>query len=269
VANNLRTAVAGLLLLVTLTACSSAVIRLNQQAQSYGFAAVTSNADGFVIQSFHHPAADSTQPLHVYLEGDGSPWENGWVPAAEPTTRASVMLPLMAMDPAPSLNLGRPCYNGHAGDAGCSAELWTDGRYGEQIVAAMAKVLKDFSAERNYRKLVLIGHSGGGTLALLLAERLPQTVAVVTLAGNVDIDLWADYHGYPRLSRSLNPASRPTTGIREWHLLGNRDRQIPPQLFQDSLQRRPHSSVENIDADHSQGWQAVWPNLLRRVAQQH
>lgn len=260
--------IAILIPLSVLSGCSSAVIRLNQQAQGYGFETVSSNTDGFVIQSFHHPANDnSAKRLHVYLEGDGIPWESGLIPAAEPTTRGSVMLPLMAIDAAPSLYLGRPCYNGHAADVGCSASLWTDARYGERVVAAMTQTLNEFIKHQDYRELVLIGHSGGGALALLMAERLPQTVAVVTLAGNFDIDRWADFHGYHRLNGSLNPATRPAKNIPEWHFLGQRDRQIPPQLFQDALQHRPNSTVEIVDADHQQGWQAIWPRILHRLAE--
>lgn len=255
-----------LMLMIGLSGCSSAVMRLNQHAQDYGFETVSSSAGGFVIQSFHHPASGSNQPLHVYLEGDGRPWERGLLPAADPTTRASVMLPLMAMDSAPSLYLGRPCYNGHADDAGCAASLWTDARYGEQVVAAMTQALQDFNSRQNEQKIILIGHSGGGTLALLMAERLPQTAAVITLAGNYDIDSWADHLSYPRLNASLNPATRRASGITEWHLLGKRDRTIPPQLFQDALQRRPNSTVQIVDADHTQGWQAIWPRLLQSLA---
>lgn len=257
-----------MILLIGLSGCSSAVMCLNQQAQDYGFASISSTTNGFVIQSFYHPAIDkSTKRLHVYLEGDGTPWEHGLVPAAEPTTRATVILPLMAMDPAPSLYLGRPCYNGHAADAGCSAYLWTDARYGEQVIATMTRALRDFGVDQGYPELILIGHSGGGALALLIAERLPQTVAVVTLAGNYDIDLWANHHGYPHLHASLNPAAQPASGIREWHLLGQRDQQIPPQLFWDALQQRPNSTPLIVDVDHIQGWQTIWSEQLQRLEQ--
>jgi predicted alpha/beta hydrolase family esterase len=262
-----RKAITGLILLATLSSCSSAISRLNQQALVYGLEPVSSSADGFILQSFYHPVNGQNKRLHVYLEGDGRPWENGLLPAAEPTTRTSVMLPLMAIDAVPALYLGRPCYNGHAADENCSTLLWTDARYGERVIASMTHALNEFTTRQNYQEIVLIGHSGGGTLALLMAERLPKTVAVITLAGNYDIDIWADHHSYPRLSESLNPAARQATGIPEWHLLGNHDSNIPPQLFQDSLRRRPNSTVEIVDADHNQGWQQIWPRLLQSQAQ--
>jgi pimeloyl-ACP methyl ester carboxylesterase len=253
-------------LLFMLAACTTPAIRLHDHAMEFGFRALESEAAGFKLTSFTHLPPSAGKRLHVYLEGDGRPWERGLFPASDPTTRASTVLSLMSSDPEPTLYLGRPCYNGHAGDPGCSQSLWTGARYGERVVDAITQALKEFCAQRGYGEVVLIGHSGGGTLALLIAERVPQTVAVVTLAANYDIDIWADHHGYQRLSDSLNPAKRAVkTGIAEWHLLGQRDNNIPPALFQQALQQRPNSHVEIVDADHGHGWQAIWPQMLKRL----
>ncbi|AMK77825.1 MULTISPECIES: alpha/beta fold hydrolase [Methylomonas] len=253
-------------LLATLMACTTPSARLHEQATAFGFQALESEAGGFKLTSFTNLPPSAGKRLHVYLEGDGRPWERGQFPTADPTTRTSTVLSLIASDSEPALYLGRPCYNGHAGDPGCSQSLWTGARYGERVVAAMTQTLTEFCTLRGYRKVVLIGHSGGGTLALLIAERLPQTVAVVTLAANYDIDIWADHHGYQRLNDSLNPATRAVkTGIAEWHLLGRRDNNIPPELFQQALRQRPNSNVEIVDADHGHGWQAIWPQMLKRL----
>lgn len=255
------------ILLVLLSACSSAVNHLRDQALGYGFQPLESQAAGFTLTSFRRLPPNDEKRLHIYLEGDGRPWEQGLFPAVEPTTRSSTMLPLMALDSAPAIYLGRPCYNGHAADSGCSATLWTSARYGAQVVDAMTLALRDFCREHHYNELVLIGHSGGGSLALLLAERLPQTVAVVTLAANYDIDAWADHHGYQRLRDSLNPATQTQSGVPEWHLLGTRDRNIPPDLFQQALSRRQFSTVELVEADHNHGWEQFWPQMLARLKQ--
>lgn len=223
-------------------------------------------SSGFALQFFHHPAPTANRTLHVYLEGDGRPWEGGLLPAAEPTTRSSVVLPLLAIDSAPALYLARPCYNGHAEDPGCQADLWTDGRYSEAVVNTMAQALVDFCTLYHYPNLILIGHSGGGALALLLAERLPNVRAVVTLAANYDIDSWTDYHRYLRLTTSLNPA-KTNSVAPEWHILGRQDANVPPVLFESSLRQRRNSSVEIIDADHSHGWERFWPQLLARLEQ--
>ena len=39
-------------------------------------------------------------------------------------------------------------------------------------------------------EIVWFGYSGGGALAVLLALRFPQSVAVITVAANLDIDGW-------------------------------------------------------------------------------
>lgn len=224
------------------------------------------SAGGYTLSSYYRPAANGGKRLHVYLEGDGRPWEQGLIAAADPTTRASLMLPLMAMDKSAVLYLGRPCYNGRAGDAGCSKEMWTAARYGETVIAAMAKGLQNFCARYSYDEVVLIGHSGGGSLAILLAKHVPQTKALVTLAVNYDIDVWADYHGLQRLTGSANPAGVPNVGIPEWHFLAENDRNIPADLFFQKLKARRNSHVEIVpDIDHNHGWESIWPKILANL----
>lgn len=254
-----------LLMVLPLPGCVSPAMRLQQQAEHQGFEILELPAREFKLQAFLKLPANVLPRLHVYLEGDGLPWKDGRVPSAEPTTRESIVLPLMAIDPLPSLYLARPCYNGHALDAGCNNALWTQARYGAAVVDAMTQGLVDFCRRHQVRELVLIGHSGGGSLAMLLAGRLPQTRAVVTLAGNYDIDVWADYHGYLGLRDSLNPANLADSGVMEWHVLARRDAVVPPVLFEQRLRQRKKSRVMIIDADHHQGWIEIWPSLLEEL----
>lgn len=259
---------AGLIIgLQLLSACHSPVAKLQAQAEQLHLKRLEWPANQYVISLFYQPGITGGA-LHVYLEGDGQPWLQGLRPAIDPTTRASLMLPLLAMDQSPALYLGRPCYNGHAQDSGCDPSLWTSARYSLEIVDAMANALESFYKAYGYQQLVLIGHSGGGSLAMLLAQRLPQTRLVITLAGNYDIDVWADYHQYLRLSESLNPAKQNPTGILEWHFLGEQDTVIPPQLFVSALKQRANSQVEILsNIEHQRGWQAIWPQILQRFSQ--
>lgn len=258
----------GLGLCCILTGCSSPVAKLQAQAEQFGLQSLALEADGFRMAFFYRAGHAPVNRLHVYLEGDGRPWLQGNWPADDPTTRASLMLPLMAMDHEAALYLGRPCYNGHAQDAGCDASLWTSARYGESVVHAMTAALAQLCKKHQIQQLVLIGHSGGGTLALLLAERLPQTRLIVTLAGNYDIDAWTEHHGYLRLSESINPARQPATGIEEWHFLGAQDKTVPPQLFLSALRQRKNSRVEVLPGvEHQAGWQEVWPLILKKLDQ--
>lgn len=257
-------------LLLAVTACGSPAAKLYAQAGRLNLQAMELKGGPYRLAAFFRPGPAGHPALHVYLEGDGQPWQRGRWPADDPTTRASLMLPLLGLDTAPALYLGRPCYNGHAADPGCEAKLWTSGRYGEAVVSAMAAALNRFRAERGFRQLVLVGHSGGGSLAMLLAARLPQVIAIVTLAGNYDIDIWADYHHYLPLHESLNPARQPEPGIPEWHFLAENDKTVPPDLFLSALLRRPRARVEVIPAiDHHDGWLERWPQILSRIAEKH
>ena len=254
-----------ILSLHVLSACQSPVTKLQDQAEQLQLKRLEWPANSYFISLFYQPG-NTSKPLHVYLEGDGQPWLKGLSPAIDPTTRDSLMLPLLALDQSPALYLGRPCYNGHAQDVGCDPRIWTSARYSREVVDALASALESFCKTYGYQHIVLMGHSGGGTLALLLAQRLPQTQLVITLAGNYDIDAWADYHHYLRLTESLNPAQQHPTGIPEWHFLGELDTVIPPQLFVTALKQRTNSQIEILpNIEHQRGWQAIWPQLLNRL----
>lgn len=206
--------------------------------------------------------------LHVYIEGDGEPWiRQLWV-ATDPTPEQPLMLALMQSDRLPGLYLGRPCYFGLALKAPCEGIYWTHARYSETVVRSMQLALKEMLRRYHYRRLVFIGHSGGGALAMLLAERFPQTVGVVTLAGNLDTDRWTRLHGYERLVDSLNPATRPPLPASVWqlHLAGSEDHVIPPAIIRPVVERQPNARFEIMDGySHTCCWQQVWPDVLARI----
>ncbi|MCU0834561.1 MAG: alpha/beta hydrolase [Chromatiaceae bacterium] len=206
--------------------------------------------------------------LHVYLEGDGTPWLTRTRISPDPTPRDPLALRLMALDPAPSLYLARPCYNGTATQAGCGPWYWTMGRYSEPVVASMASVLRGLIDAEGVAELVIIGHSGGGVLAWLLAHRIRETRALVTIAANLDIDAWADLHGFSRLTDSLNPAAGPPlpAGIAQWHLVGERDREVPASII-DGLRDLlgPDARVLVMASDHRCCWLGLWSDVLPQL----
>lgn len=261
---------AALFLLLGLGGCTLIpTVVFDNEARRLGF------SKSFIAgTSFEHalfaPAPMPRGPLlHVYLGGDGSPWLDGRWPAADPTPRQPLMLQLMAQDPAPRLYLGRPCYHAPATPPACTPELWTDGRYSQAVVDSLAAALQQWRATRDYEGLILFGYSGGGTLAMLLAGRLPDTRAVVTLAANLDTQRWATYHGYRPLQKSLNPAARlPLPGsIHQLHLTGGRDRNVPVDLVEAAIARQPSAQHLHFTAfDHRCCWRSAWPRLLETLA---
>lgn len=179
------------------------------------------------------------------------------------------MIPaLMARDPGPKLLLGRPCYHGLAATPPCRPAYWTEARFAESVVDSMTAALRRLVDEGGHDSVVLIGHSGGGVLALLLAERLAEAHAVVAVASVADIDLWANHHGLAPLAASLNPnASAPEPGIPELFLSGGRDRVTPASLIRRAASRRPHARLRNYPGfDHACCWAEAWPEVLAWIA---
>lgn len=232
-------------------------------AAEHRFAAETVTGDPFVHRVFRN--GRSGEVLHVYIEGDGRPWRTRNRVALDPTPDNPLMLELMTLDSAPALYLGRPCYFGVA-DAHCSPFWWTDRRYAGVVVASLDQVIDRYAAD--HAGIVLIGHSGGGALAMLLAQRRSDVLAVVTLAGNLDTGAWAARHGYTPLSGSLNPAEQPPleSGIRQFHLVGAHDEVITPAMLEAALDGRSGAELRVIaDADHTCCWRDLWPDVLAEV----
>lgn len=179
------------------------------------------------------------------------------------------MLELMKLDRQPSVYLGRPCYNGTSTDKRCTNALWTSARYSPAVIASMATGLRELQRRHQASELWLFGHSGGGALALLLADRLPDVSRVITIAGNLDTDAWTRHHGYTPLFSSLNPAQQPPLrdSVWQWHLLGGRDAVIPPPLVRPFILSQSQASGFQFDRfSHSCCWQPIWPELLDALA---
>ncbi len=249
-------------LLALLSACTTPQQRLDQVATDLGFQRLSLNGDPFQHRAYRNAAPISTV-LHVYLDGDGSPWQNGRV-IADPTPRQPLVLQLMAQDSQASLYLGRPCYHGMQQAPGCSPWLWTAARYSPLVIDSLVAALHTVLREHPNTAVVLIGYSGGGTLAMLLAEHLPQTRLIVTIAANLDTTAWTEHHGYSPLLGSLNPANRPPlVTTPQWHLFGEQDDNTPAALSELLIQRQPCARSERIAAfNHRCCWLDYWPQVL-------
>lgn len=250
--------------LTLLGGCAGPSERFANRASALGFDASRVEGEGFTHIVFRPatPRPNGGRVLHVYLDGDGTPWEHGG-PAADPTPRDSLVLRLMALDPAPGVYLGRACYHGLAADPRCTQALWTDARYSEVVVASMAAAARRLLSATGHVEIIWLGYSGGGTLAMLLASRLPETVGVVTVAANLDVDGWADLHGHSRLVGSLSSARRPPLPPRIYqrHYAGGRDQVVPPGIVAGGGVL-PETLRVIPEYDHVCCWVELWPRVL-------
>jgi Lysophospholipase len=262
-----------LLITLSLAGCSFNPERKTQQlCPSCEIVRLATSTPTPVLGYLHNLGASADNPfLHVYLEGDGQPWLRGRWPATNPSSREMTALQLMQLDSNPSLYLNRPCYGYRQTPENCLSTLWTDGRYSAEVVATMAAALEEFGQKYPGKRLVLIGHSGGGTLVMLLAQRLENVAAVVTLAANLDHSAWTDTHGYLPLTRSLNPAEQPLLpeSVIRWHLAGGKDLQVPAEIAEKVASRDPAARfILHPDFDHTCCWQQIWPELLQTLQHQ-
>jgi hypothetical protein len=257
-----------LLVVAQISGCASPSQRIDDRAADLGYQRVVVRGDGFShVAYIKNGRVTPNSALHVYLEGDGTPWVRKRVAAADPTPRTPLMLELMLLDPAPSLYLGRPCYHGLNKAKACTPDMWTDKRYSEAVVASMSAALDRLSVD--YQALVLLGHSGGGALAMLLAERQPKTEIVITVAANLDTERWAALHKQQPLTGSLNPATRPPLPprIRQMHFAGGRDDNVPPTLVRDAIAQQQGATFRVFPKqDHSCCWRDVWKEILGGLA---
>lgn len=253
-----------------LTGCVSPAQYYANEATRLGLSEVTITAPTFQHRLYLNALAQTSglldKDLHVYLDGDGTPWEQERWPADDPTARNPMILRLMAMDNSPAMLLGRPCYHGLSHALGCEGRLWTSKRYAREIVESMAAALTSWLHTHPFKHLILIGHSGGGTLATLLVEQIAEVHTVVTLAANLDVAAWCRFHDAEPLLDSLNPMTEKPLPpyIKQFHLAGAQDKVVPAQLIESYAKRQPDAVyLRFLELDHSCCWETIWQNCLR------
>jgi hypothetical protein len=249
--------------------CATPMSRLAHLARAARFQEDLVTGSTFRHRIYRREAlgADASGVLHVYIEGDGQPFLSPTTVALDPTPREPLMLRLMALDPARSLYLGRPCYFDLSHDPGCDPSFWTVRRFSPEVVNSLAVVLRSEMIRANAREVELYGHSGGGTLAVLLAARVASVTRVVTIGATLDTAAWCALHGYTPLLGSMNPTELgPNPGLPPMlHLVGSQDTNTPPELVQSAAAKIGASGSVRIvrGYTHNCCWQEIWGGVLR------
>lgn len=204
--------------------------------------------------------------LHIYIEGDGQPWVGEKI-AADPGPFKLISLSLMRRDSMPSIYLGRPCYfQDLIGDKNCHPSLWTRARYSQQVVDVMVNALLSQPQLAAYDEWVLIGHSGGGALAYLMAQQLPKVNKVITISSNLDVSAWVDHHQYAPLDRSLDPAKIDSPKpLKLFYLAGGKDKNVPLELNQTFLNNVNATIILREEYDHNCCWEKEWQKILDQI----
>lgn len=209
-------------------------------------------------------------PVRIYIEGDGSAWLGRTRLSSDPTPRDPVALRLAAADAGANVAwIARPCqYGGTTTDAACRPALWSHERMSEAAVAAVGRAVDALLPPGYGAGIELVGFSGGGGIAALLAARRPDVRSLRTVAGNLDHAAFTALHAVSPLAGSLNPAdvASALAGLPQIHFLGNEDTVIPAAVAESYAARAgapPCLAIRRVaGADHHRPWPERWPELL-------
>jgi len=214
------------------------------------------------------PKAEMIMPeMTIFIEGDGFSWETKTRPSDDPTPITQTVLSLMTTSGRRDrLYLARPCQFVGATSRGCSPALWKGARYSEQVIAALDEALSALRNEYNTQAFTLIGYSGGGTAAALLAARRDDVSALITLAAPLDILAFTEHHDVAPMAQSLNPlgVASKLSDIPQIHIFGESDEIVPAFLIKKYLNALEHANCAQtiiVTADHWTGWTEHRPQL--------
>lgn len=211
------------------------------------------------------------ETLVVYLEGDGFAYVRPSQPSGDPTPTDPVALRMALADPtqAPTAWVARPCqYTLPDQGRNCATPYWTNHRYAPEVVDSVGTTLDQLKRRNGASRLVLIGYSGGGAIAAILAARRNDVAKLVTVAANLDVATWTERQGLSPLRGSLDPArdAAPMLGnVDQLHFAGADDRTVGPDVVRSFMRRLPPGSparlVEVPRYSHSCCWAQDWASL--------
>ncbi len=274
----LNKSVARLLALLTAvlsSACAdlSSATRLrhaDELAAVAGWQRIYLDAEPFRLAAYVPARTSGGAALTVYIEGDGLAFITRSQVSLDPTPLRPTALELALRHPqGAAAYLARPCQYVAGTDArNCSAAYWTDARFAAEVVTATGKAVDQLKERAGARSLVLVGFSGGGAVAALVAARRSDVDMLITVAGNLDHRAWTDYHHVPPLTASLNAADawQALAGLPQRHFMGSEDGVINRTVMASYIARFPpgqRPQVRVIDGyDHHCCWARDWPALL-------
>jgi hypothetical protein len=262
-----------ILCLFSLNSCvSSSQVNIKSKAESAGFQSQSIKTNNFNLFSLLKNENENTSNLVVYIEGDGRAWKKRTVLSSDPTPKNPLSLKLAIKDPAALvLYLARPCqYLEKSKLEACAQKYWSSHRYSNDVVESMSKAITKFKTQSDASSVEIIGFSGGGVIAMLIAAQRNDINKIITVAANIDHESWSEWHGVTKLKGSLMPLDylAELENIDQFHYWGGNDEIVPYKTqskFIDHSKSNPLFKYEVIpDFTHDCCWLEHWSELLQR-----
>jgi len=221
--------------------------------------------DDFLLTTYQRfdATADNKQMV-VYIEGDGMAWISRDQLSSNPTPVQPIALKLASIDTnANVLYIARPCqYLWPQKMNRCSSRYWSDKRGSEEVISSINQAISIVKQKQNISSIRLIGYSGGGGIAALIADRRADVNEFVSVSGNLNYKLFTQTHNLSPMNGSIDPitVANQIGSIPQIHYVGADDKIIPKQIalsFSDKVK-----VINDVSHDN---WPDKWAQILRTI----
>lgn len=241
------------------------------KAEKNGFSLRRYQTPSFILTSYERHQTHN-EIIHVYIEGDGNSWKSKHKLSDNPTPKQPLALQLALQDQHPQvIYIARPCqFTPLALDSSCNSKYWSSHRYAKEVVQAFQDSLTQIKEENPKSPgFLLIGFSGGASIAALIASERNDVVGLFTVAGDLNHVALNRHHRTTPLTGSLNPmdVADKLQHLPQQHWNGAQDRIVPTWIanqFSRRINNPQCCQVHTlIDAEHHAGWVEKWPEILQ------
>lgn len=247
---------------------------IHAMATKGGLLPLLSKTTTFTVAGFHsRRPLQNGEVLRVYIEGDGNAWRSRRRVSDDPTPLTPTALAMAVQDPSLNvLYLARPCQVVRGRDRrNCDSRYWTSARFAPEVVMAIDEAISQYTSGVQDIEISLVGYSGGGAIATILAATRKDVVELITVAGTLDHEAWTHHHNVSSLSGSLNArdfAAR-TAQIKQDHFWGARDDVVPEIVYRGYAKMLPlgHQArgTQIPRFGHQCCWAEQWLKVLSLV----
>jgi hypothetical protein len=235
-------------------------------ASARGFEVGELAAGPFHLLALMRRSARGSGTLSVYIEGDGAPWMTAWHPPRDPTPLKPIALAMAAADTAVAVvYLGRPCqYLAAVELATCDPTWWMERRFAPEVLMAYDEALAQLKVTHGAQRLRLVGYSGGGVIAALLAARRSDVERLVTVAAPLALNEWVAWHDLTPFAGSSDPYLEPGYLPSGVHWVGEKDKIVPPGIIENFVRKKGGRIFVMPGYDHECCWARDWASLIAK-----
>lgn len=191
----------------------------------YDFTYMPVSGGEFEIATWQH-LTNASDPIHIYIEGDGHAFDKHGRPTRNPTPRSNFVRHLASRDDAANVvYMARPCQ--YIRGSNCDVSDWTNGRFSKEVIDSMYTAVKNVAKGR---PIVFVGYSGGAFVSGALIKKYPDLNVKkwVTIAGVLNHADWTEYFDDAPLDMSINMNGLPH--VSQLHYIADGDKIVPNEL---------------------------------------